>query len=83
MVINSFLDFASEYAGECWPGATVFPDFTNKKTCDWWVKQVKKFVENGIDGIWNDMNEPAVFKVHHNYTLSYNLCVQQNCFTEM
>lgn len=63
--INSFLDFSFEYAGECWPGPTVFPDFTNKKTREWWIKQVKKFVENGIDGIWNDMNEPAVFKVHH------------------
>lgn len=24
---------------------------------------MKKFVANGVDGIWNDMNEPAVFKV--------------------
>ncbi|KAG0617198.1 hypothetical protein M758_5G172100 [Ceratodon purpureus] len=51
------------YIGECWPGPVVFPDFTNKKVRKWWSKLVKKFVvANGVDGIWNDMNEPAVFK---------------------
>ncbi|KAG0504780.1 hypothetical protein M758_N018300 [Ceratodon purpureus] len=50
------------FAGECWPGLTSFPDFTNKKTRDWWKELVKKFAANGVDGIWNDMNEPAVFK---------------------
>lgn len=49
--------------GECWPGPTAFPDFTMKKTRQWWIEHVKKFVTNGVDGIWNDMNEPAVFKV--------------------
>lgn len=50
------------YIGECWPGPVVFPDFTSKKVRQWWSKLVKKFVANGVDGIWNDMNEPAVFK---------------------
>ncbi len=50
-------------AGECWPGQVVFPDFTQSKVRTWWAELVKKFVSNGIDGIWNDMNEPAVFKV--------------------
>jgi alpha-glucosidase len=50
-------------AGECWPGRVVFPDFTQSKVRTWWAELVKKFVSNGIDGIWNDMNEPAVFKV--------------------
>lgn len=51
------------YIGECWPGPVVFPDFLNKKTRAWWSKLVKEFVGVGVDGIWNDMNEPAVFKV--------------------
>ncbi|CAM6030795.1 unnamed protein product [Sphagnum balticum] len=50
------------YVGECWPGQVVFPDFTQSKVRTWWAELVKKFVSNGIDGIWNDMNEPAVFK---------------------
>ncbi|PKU60127.1 Alpha-glucosidase [Dendrobium catenatum] len=49
--------------GEVWPGPCVFPDFTRKEARLWWANLVKDFVSNGVDGIWNDMNEPAVFKV--------------------
>lgn len=49
--------------GEVWPGPCVFPDFTQKQTRSWWAELVKDFTSNGVDGIWNDMNEPAVFKV--------------------
>ncbi|CAE5973483.1 unnamed protein product [Arabidopsis arenosa] len=48
---------------EVWPGPCVFPDYTNSKARSWWANLVKEFVSNGVDGIWNDMNEPAVFKV--------------------
>jgi len=57
--------------GECWPGPVVFPDFTNKKTRRWWSLLVKKFVGNGVDGIWNDMNEPAVFKVCSKFIVTF------------
>ncbi|KAF6138738.1 hypothetical protein GIB67_040870 [Kingdonia uniflora] len=50
------------YVGEVWPGPCVFPDFTQEKARLWWAKLVKDFTSNGVDGIWNDMNEPAVFK---------------------
>ena len=46
-----------------WPGRCVFPDFTQAKVRSWWANLVKDFISNGVDGIWNDMNEPAVFKV--------------------
>ena len=58
----NFVSYAS-LVGECWPGPVAFPDFLNKKTRAWWAKLVKEFVAIGVDGIWNDMNEPAVFKV--------------------
>ncbi|XP_031502686.1 uncharacterized protein LOC116265867 isoform X1 [Nymphaea colorata] len=51
------------YIGEVWPGPCVFPDFTQQKARLWWAKLVKDFMSNGVDGIWNDMNEPAIFKV--------------------
>lgn len=51
------------YVGEVWPGDCVFPDFTQSKVRAWWANLVKDFISNGVDGIWNDMNEPAVFKV--------------------
>ncbi|CAL5359360.1 unnamed protein product [Camellia sinensis] len=49
-------------SGEVWPGPCVFPDFTLSKTRSWWASLVKDFISKGVDGIWNDMNEPAVFK---------------------
>uniref|UniRef100_A0A0E0AIW7 Glycoside hydrolase family 31 N-terminal domain-containing protein n=1 Tax=Oryza glumipatula TaxID=40148 RepID=A0A0E0AIW7_9ORYZ len=52
----------SPFIGEVWPGDCVFPDFTCKRTRTWWASLVKDFISNGVDGIWNDMNEPAVFK---------------------
>ncbi|KAF6995643.1 hypothetical protein CFC21_012105 [Triticum aestivum] len=52
----------SPFIGEVWPGDCVFPDFTCERTRTWWASLVKDFVSNGVDGIWNDMNEPAVFK---------------------
>uniref|UniRef100_F6HJ60 Glycoside hydrolase family 31 TIM barrel domain-containing protein n=1 Tax=Vitis vinifera TaxID=29760 RepID=F6HJ60_VITVI len=45
-----------------WPGPCVFPDFTQSKARSWWACLVKDFISNGVDGIWNDMNEPTVFK---------------------
>ncbi|XP_078438445.1 heteroglycan glucosidase 1 [Wolffia australiana] len=51
------------YVGDVWPGPCVFPDYTRQETRQWWAKLVRDFMENGVDGIWNDMNEPAVFRV--------------------
>ncbi len=52
-----------DYVGHVWPGACVFPDFTRADTRDWWADLYGPFLANGIDGVWNDMNEPAVFNV--------------------
>jgi alpha-glucosidase len=51
----------SVYTGIVWPGPSVFPDFTQKSTRDWWGTLYKDFVSTGVAGFWNDMNEPAVF----------------------
>ncbi|XP_024993632.1 uncharacterized protein LOC112527307 isoform X1 [Cynara cardunculus var. scolymus] len=50
------------FVGEVWPGPCVFPDFTQEKARSWWANLVRDFMSNGVDGIWNDMNEPAIFK---------------------
>ncbi|XP_017702478.2 alpha-glucosidase 2 isoform X1 [Phoenix dactylifera] len=50
------------FVGKVWPGPCVFPDFTQEKARFWWANLVRNFMANGVDGIWNDMNEPAVFK---------------------
>ncbi len=49
------------YTGEVWPGECVFPDYTMPAAQTWWAGLYQDFMANGMDGIWNDMNEPAVF----------------------
>ena len=51
----------SVYVGSVWPGPSVFPDFTQPKTRDWWGSLYNNFTKIGFDGFWNDMNEPSVF----------------------
>jgi len=50
-----------EYHGKVWPGQCAFPDFTIPETKIWWSGLYKNFMATGIDGVWNDMNEPSVF----------------------
>jgi len=50
------------YITKGWPGDCIIPDFLNKQTRKWWIKNVYRFVKSyGINGIWLDMNEPTVF----------------------
>jgi alpha-glucosidase len=49
------------FIGPVWPGDSAFPDFSKKEVRDWWAKNHSELFDAGIDGIWNDMNEPAVF----------------------
>ncbi len=51
----------SEFVGVVWPGPAVFPDFTRAQTRAWWGGLYKEFVQDGVAGFWNDMNEPSVF----------------------
>ncbi|RNC81423.1 MAG: DUF5110 domain-containing protein [Phycisphaera sp.] len=51
------------YKGEVWPGWCVFPDYTRQRTRDWWAGLYEGFMAQGITGVWNDMNEPAIFNV--------------------
>jgi alpha-glucosidase len=44
------------------PGPSVFPDFSKPAAREWWGGLYKIFTDIGITGIWNDMNEPAVFE---------------------
>ncbi|MDE6633030.1 MAG: DUF5110 domain-containing protein, partial [Muribaculaceae bacterium] len=51
------------YVGEVWPGPCHFPDFTRPEVREWWGTLYKDYMATGIDGVWNDMNEPAIFNV--------------------
>jgi alpha-glucosidase len=49
--------------GDVWPGKCVFPDFTNPDVRKWWSGLFKALADVGVRGVWNDMNEPAVFEI--------------------
>lgn len=50
--------------GKVWPGECYFPDYTNPEVRTWWAGLFKGLIaDNGLAGIWNDMNEPAVMEV--------------------
>jgi alpha-glucosidase len=51
----------SIYTGKVWPGPSVFPDFTRAVTREWWGTLYRDLKKDGVDGFWNDMNEPSVF----------------------
>jgi len=48
------------YTDRMWPGLCAWIDFLNPKAREWWKSRVKEWISNGIDGVWLDMNEPAV-----------------------
>lgn len=49
-----------EFHGDAWSGACAFPDFTQPKTVRWWADLYKDFLDKGVDGVWNDVNEPQI-----------------------
>jgi len=64
----------TNYTGEVWPGWCHFPDFTNPKGRAWWGTEMKKYGDDGISGIWNDMNEIATWgqKMPDNIIFDYD-----------
>lgn len=51
----------SDYKGQVWPGWCHFPDFTNPKARKWWKDHIEEYINVGLTGLWNDMNEIATW----------------------
>jgi alpha-glucosidase len=49
--------------GSVWPGECNFPDFTRVEVREWWAGLFGELIDIGVRGVWNDMNEPAVFEI--------------------
>lgn len=49
------------YLTAAWPGPTYLPDVLNTKARSWFGDKYRFLIEQGIEGFWNDMNEPAIF----------------------
>lgn len=50
-----------KYTAEVWPGRCHFPNFFREDVRQWWGKAFSALAEPGVDGFWNDMNEPAAW----------------------
>lgn len=49
------------FQGPVWPGDCYFPDFTSPRVRAWWGRLYQALADVGVDAVWNDMNEPAIF----------------------
>ena len=49
------------FVGAVWPGRSYFPDFFQPEVRQWFGKKYHGLMDQGIEGFWNDMNEPALF----------------------
>lgn len=60
---NTFIKYpdGENYSGQVWPGWCHFPDFTNPSTREWWAEKFKDYIDIGVEGFWNDMNEIATW----------------------
>lgn len=51
----------NNFVAGVWPGKVHFPDFLDPEAAKWFGMKYKYLTDKGIDGFWNDMNEPAMF----------------------
>lgn len=49
------------WIGEVWPGKSVYTDYTIDAAARWWGDLHRAYLDHGVAGIWNDMNEPSDF----------------------
>ena len=49
------------FVAAVWPGKAYFADFLRPEVREWFGQQYHLLTERGIEGFWNDMNEPALF----------------------
>lgn len=63
---NFFVTYpdGEEYNGQVWPGWSAFPDFTHEDVRKWWGEKMDVITDVGVEGFWNDMNEPAAWGQH-------------------
>lgn len=60
------------YTGQVWPGWCNFVDFTSEKGRAYWRDQMHFFVNSGVSGVWNDMNEISTWGQHTPNNILYD-----------
>ena len=59
-----------DFQAAVWPGMTHFTDFFQPEAREWFGRQYAFYTEQGVEGFWNDMNEPAIFYSEYTSRLS-------------
>lgn len=49
------------FVAAVWPGKAYFSDFLRPEVREWFGERYHVLTDLGIEGFWNDMNEPALF----------------------
>ncbi|KGO27494.1 hypothetical protein Q757_07915, partial [Oenococcus alcoholitolerans] len=60
------------YVNRVWPGDALYPDFSAPQVRKWWGRNLRILLDQGVAGIWNDMNEPASFNGPINDDTQFN-----------
>lgn len=50
----------SPFTDTVWPGEVHWPDFSKPEARSWWSQLHQRYLDDGVTGFWNDMNEPAI-----------------------
>lgn len=69
----------NDFEGGVWPGIVGFPDFLRKDVREWFGSKYKYLTDVGIDGFWNDMNEPAIFYSTKGLDNAIDKAVEMQC----
>ena len=59
-----------DFQAAVWPGMTHFTDFFQPEAREWFGRQYAFYTGQGVEGFWNDMNEPAIFYSEYTSRLS-------------
>jgi len=62
------------YVGSVWPGSCHFPDFFSQEVRDWWGAAFEALTDPGVEGFWNDMNEPAAWGQNMPWLVKFGEC---------
>lgn len=69
----------NDFTAGVWPGKCCLPDFLNPEARRWFGSKYKILLDLGIEGFWNDMNEPALFYSEKNLKSSLEkICAMKN-----
>lgn len=59
------------FVGAVWPGRAVFPDYLREEVRRWFGEKYRPLLEAGVEAVWNDMNEPAIFYSEEGLAAAY------------